>query len=167
MDYAAFRALHHDVDKWLTVERNFLNHYVIGSHGFHAIKDKYMHNKIQNQDQERLIQELSSKLYSNGNELSYAQSIINWFPFKENATCLEIGGGCGAITGALCQNLHEVKVVELSKRRSSINLARHKHFDNLEIIVGNLNDIEFKEKFDYITLIGDVMRLSWIRGYWV
>ena len=82
------------------------------------------------------------------------QNIINWYPFKENASCLEIGGGCGAITGALCQNLKKVKVVELSKRRSSINLERHKHFNNLEIIVGNLNDIKFKEKFDYITLNG-------------
>jgi len=82
------------------------------------------------------------------------QNIINWYPFQENSTCLEIGGGCGAITGALCQNLKEVKVVELSKRRSSINLERHKHFDNLEIIVGNLNDIKFKETFDYIILNG-------------
>ena len=82
------------------------------------------------------------------------QNIINWYPFKEYASCLEIGGGCGAITGALCQSLETVKVVELSKRRSSINLARHKHFDNLEIIVGNLNDIQFEEKFDYITLNG-------------
>jgi SAM-dependent methyltransferase len=82
------------------------------------------------------------------------QNIINWYPFKKNASCLEIGGGCGAITGALCQNLEEVKVVELSKRRSSINLERHKNFDNLEIIVGNLNDIKFDQKFDYITLNG-------------
>lgn len=82
------------------------------------------------------------------------QNIINWYPFKKNSTCLEIGGGCGAITGALCKNLSEVKVVELSKRRSSINLERHKHFDNLEIIVGNLNEIEFEQKFDYITLNG-------------
>jgi SAM-dependent methyltransferase len=82
------------------------------------------------------------------------QNIINWYPFKVNATCLEIGGGCGAITGALCQNLHKVKVVELSKRRSTINLERHKHFSNLEIIVGNLSDINFEEKFDYITLNG-------------
>jgi len=82
------------------------------------------------------------------------QNIINWYPFKKNASCLEIGGGCGAITGALCQNLEKVTVVELSKRRSSINLERHKHFDNLEIIVGNLNEIQFEEKFDYITLNG-------------
>ena len=82
------------------------------------------------------------------------ENIINWYPFKEDATCLEIGGGCGAITGALCKKLSSVKVVELSKRRATILYERHKHFDNLEVFVGNLNDIEFDEKFDYITLNG-------------
>ena len=82
------------------------------------------------------------------------QNIINWYPFKENATCLEIGGGCGAITGALCKSLKEVKVVELSKRRATINYERHKNYDNLEIIIANLNDIKFDQKFDYITLNG-------------
>ena len=82
------------------------------------------------------------------------QNIINWYPFKKDASCLEIGGGCGAITGALCDSLKEVKVVELSKRRATINFERHKDYDNLEIFVANLNDIEFEEKFDYITLNG-------------
>lgn len=82
------------------------------------------------------------------------QNIINWYPFKENSSLLEIGGGCGAITGALCVLLNKVKVVELSKRRSTINYERNKNYDNLEIIVGNLNDIEFDDKFDYITLNG-------------
>jgi 2-polyprenyl-3-methyl-5-hydroxy-6-metoxy-1,4-benzoquinol methylase len=82
------------------------------------------------------------------------QNIINWYPFKEKSHCLEIGAGCGAITGALCQRVERVTAVELSKRRATINYTRHKDCDNLEIIVANLNDIEFKEKFDYITLNG-------------
>jgi len=82
------------------------------------------------------------------------QNIINWYPFKQNSFVLEIGGGCGAITGVLCDKAKEVKVVELSKRRSMINYERNKHYENLEIIVGNLNDIKFNQKFNYITLIG-------------
>ncbi|MEA3492119.1 MAG: class I SAM-dependent methyltransferase [Campylobacterota bacterium] len=81
-------------------------------------------------------------------------NIINWYPFEDDASCLEIGGGCGAITGALCDLLDRVTVVELSKRRSMINYERHKEYENLEIIVGNLNDIVFEQKFDYITLNG-------------
>lgn len=82
------------------------------------------------------------------------QNIINWYPFKKETSLLEIGGGCGAITGVLCKSVADVKVVELSKRRATINLERHKAYQNLEIIVGNLNDIQFEQKFDYITLIG-------------
>jgi len=82
------------------------------------------------------------------------QNIINWYPFKANATCLEIGAGCGAITGALCESLGHVTAVELSKRRATINYERHKNYDNLEIIAANLNDISFSEQFDYITLNG-------------
>jgi len=82
------------------------------------------------------------------------QNIINWYPFKAHASCLEIGAGCGAITGALCESLAQVTSVELSQRRASINYERHKNYDNLEIIVANLNDVVFKEKFDYITLNG-------------
>jgi len=82
------------------------------------------------------------------------QNILNWYPFKKESNVLEIGGGCGAITGTLCAKLDSVKVVELSKRRSTINHERNKNSNNLEIMVGNLNDIQFDQKFDYITLIG-------------
>ncbi len=82
------------------------------------------------------------------------ENIINWYPFKEGSSCLEIGAGCGAITGALCDRLDKVTAVELSKRRATINYERHKDRDNLEIIVANLNDINFEDKFDYIILNG-------------
>lgn len=67
---------------------------------------------------------------------------------------MEIGCGCGAVTGLLCEKCKKVTAVELSKRRAAITQLRCRDKDNLEIIVGNLNDIELKEKFDYITLIG-------------
>lgn len=82
------------------------------------------------------------------------KNIINWYPFKKGASVLEIGGGMGAITSTLCEKAERVVSVELSKRRASTIAARNKDKENLEIIVGNLNDIEFNEKFDYITLIG-------------
>lgn len=82
------------------------------------------------------------------------QNLLNWYKFKNNANLLEIGGGCGAFSGMFARKLDDVKVVELSKRRAEIIYHRHKNYDNLEIIVGNFNDIIFDEKFDYITLIG-------------
>ena len=82
------------------------------------------------------------------------KNILNWYPFQKESAVLEIGCGIGAITGTLCQKCGKVTAVELSKRRATAALLRCREYDNLEIIVGNLNDIEFKEKFDYITLIG-------------
>ena len=85
---------------------------------------------------------------------SVRENILNWYPFKKEGTCLEIGSGCGAITGLLCRRLARVVSVELSKRRAEINFARHSHLENLEIRVGNQNDMEFSEGFDYVVLNG-------------
>lgn len=82
------------------------------------------------------------------------KNIINWYPFKENSEVLEIGAGMGAITRVLCEKAEKVTSVELSKQRASAIQARCKDKENLEIIVGNFNDIKFNQKFDYITLIG-------------
>ena len=81
-------------------------------------------------------------------------NILNWYSFKPDATVLEIGAGCGALTGMLCEKAGHVVAVELSKRRAEINLNRHQQYDNLSIMVGNLNDMLFQEKFDYIVLNG-------------
>lgn len=82
------------------------------------------------------------------------ENILNWYPFRENAVGLEIGSGCGAITGLLCRRFSKLVSVELSKQRADINFARHKRLDNLEIWVGNLNDMAFGEQFDYVILNG-------------
>lgn len=82
------------------------------------------------------------------------KNILNWYPFKENSDVLEVGAGMGAITGILCDKAKSVTAVELSKQRASAIEERCKNRDNLEIIVGNFNDIKFEKKFDYITLIG-------------
>lgn len=82
------------------------------------------------------------------------ENILNWYPFKEKASVLEVGSGCGAITGMLCEKAGKVVSVELSKRRADINYERNKKYDNLELIVGNLNDIRQECKFDYIVLNG-------------
>lgn len=82
------------------------------------------------------------------------KNILNWYPFRSDAEVLEIGCGLGAITSVLCDRCKQVTAVELSKRRATATLLRCRERENLEIIVGNLNDIVFEKKFDYITLIG-------------
>ena len=82
------------------------------------------------------------------------KNILDWYDFDKGKTLLEIGGGCGAFSGMFAKKLDKVTVVELSKRRAEIIYNRHKNYNNLEIIAGNLNDVKFEEKFDYVTLIG-------------
>lgn len=82
------------------------------------------------------------------------KNILNWYPFSKESSVLEIGCGLGAITGLLCDRCKDVTAVELSRRRATGTLLRCREKENLEIIVGNLNDIQFEKKYDYITLIG-------------
>lgn len=82
------------------------------------------------------------------------ENILNWYPFLKDESAIEIGAGCGAITGMLCRKLGKVVSVDLSKRRSMINYERHKKYENLEIVVGNFNDMEFEEQYDYVVLNG-------------
>lgn len=82
------------------------------------------------------------------------KNILNWYPFDEDSEVLEIGCGMGAITSVLCDRCREVTSVELSLRRATSTLVRCRDRENLNIIVGNLNDIKFEKKYDYITVIG-------------
>lgn len=83
-------------------------------------------------------------------------NIISWYPFTEGAKVLEVGSGCGAITGAVAEQAGSVTCVDLSKRRSLINAYRNQEKDNITIKMGNFKDIEpsLEEDFDYATLIG-------------
>lgn len=82
------------------------------------------------------------------------QNILNWYPIDKDSDVLEIGCGMGAITELLCNKARSVTAVELSQKRATATYLRCRDYDNLEIIVGNLNDIQFNKKYDYITLIG-------------
>ncbi len=55
------------------------------------------------------------------------ENICNWYPFRKDATVLEIGAGCGAVTGILCQKAAHVTSIELSRRRATINYERNKN----------------------------------------
>lgn len=81
-------------------------------------------------------------------------NLLDWMDFGEHAHVLEIGSGCGAMTGVLCEKAEFVQCVELSKKRSLINANRNRKYENFEIMVGNFEDVVLPEKYDVITLIG-------------
>lgn len=84
------------------------------------------------------------------------ENIVDWVPVKKDAKVLEVGSGCGAITGALSRKAGSVTCIELSKKRSLINAYRHPECDNVTIKLGNFQDVEpeLSCDYDYIFLIG-------------
>ena len=84
------------------------------------------------------------------------ENIVEWLPINRTMKVLEVGSGCGAITGAFSRKAGEVTCVELSKKRSLINAYRHMDADNVTIHVGNFQDVEpdLPCDYDYICLIG-------------
>lgn len=83
-------------------------------------------------------------------------NIINWKDFKPGSRILEIGAGCGAITEAILQSVDssvKVDAIELSETRAMINAHRNKNYSNLEIIVGNIEDLDVSN-YDYVICIG-------------
>lgn len=82
------------------------------------------------------------------------ENIVEPMSIVKTDTVLEIGAGMGAVTGAIAAKAGKVECIELSKRRSLVNAHRHKEMENIEIFVGNFQDVELTKKYDVITLIG-------------
>lgn len=84
------------------------------------------------------------------------ENIVEWLPVDKGMKVLEVGSGCGAITGVLSRKAGSVTCIELSKKRSMINAYRHMDCDNVTIHVGNFQDIEpsLSCDYDYICLVG-------------
>ncbi len=92
------------------------------------------------------------------------ENIVDWLPITKQDKVLEVGSGCGAITGVLSRKAGEVVCVDLSRQRSLINANRHRDCENVTIQVGNFRDIEpdLPCDYDYICLIG---AFEYGRGY--
>ena len=84
------------------------------------------------------------------------KNIISFYPITKEDTVLEIGTGFGEITGELCQKAKRVVSIEAKKEKAEAVSNRYKDISNLEMIVGELKNIKLEEKFDYITIIGNV-----------
>ncbi len=83
-------------------------------------------------------------------------NIAGWYPFTGTEKVLEIGAGPGAITQAVVKKAGRVDCVDLSRTRSRINAYRNRDAENLNIYVGNFEDIEpeLDDDYDLVLLIG-------------
>jgi cyclopropane fatty-acyl-phospholipid synthase-like methyltransferase len=81
-------------------------------------------------------------------------AIVDWFDFKKGSTIIEIGAGCGAITEALVSKPVKVSALELTDKRAVINATRNQKAKNLEMLIGNLQELPEEAKFDYAVCVG-------------
>ncbi len=84
------------------------------------------------------------------------ENLLFWYPFSSEDHVLEIGAGCGALTGLLAKRCAKVDSVDLSKRRCMINAYRHRDYENLNIYVSNFEDFvkNADRQYSVVTLIG-------------
>jgi len=113
---------------------------------------EYITTKTQDEIEDLLREQLDDNIVLNLSNLR--KNLVYSCEFEPNSTVLEIGAHFGQLTGALCEKNQKVVSVEFMKRRAEAIAERYKDIENLEIIVGKLQDIQFEEKFDYITLFG-------------
>ena len=82
--------------------------------------------------------------------------IIGIADIKKEDQCLEIGSECGAISEAILRKSDHLDCIDISNKRSEINLERNRDKKGLNIYVGRLQDVapKLKKKYDKIFIIG-------------
>jgi len=113
-------------------------------------------DKPQSQKQEEIYKILSKNppwpiLYHLSPQREF---LLDWYKFKKNASILEIGAGCGALTGLFTRKLKNVYSNELTSIRANIIEHRFSDKPNLTVYAGNLADLDLKLKVDYLSVIG-------------
>lgn len=115
-----------------------------------AVHEYIFSEKDRNQDEGRF------PVYLALSELR--RGLFSWYDFGREASILEIGGGYGALTGLFCERAREVVVTERSPYRAQIIQKRYEDRDNLSVYVGDIFEMTFEKKFDYIILTGILER---------
>lgn len=101
----------------------------------------------------------------------YRSAILRWYPFRKDASVLEINAGYGAMTGALCDACASVTATENSLFRARLICDRYAGRGNLTVYAADYADIKFTRKFDYIiffktleTSADPVETLAYLKG---
>ena len=82
------------------------------------------------------------------------ENLLDWYDFNPEASLLEIGAGCGALTSMFCRKVAKVTAVEISERRARTVAIRNQKVNNLTVHACRYENLPKGQIFDYITLIG-------------
>lgn len=137
---------------------------------------KEIESICKNSDKKKMLNDTNS--YEVMYQLSKAREfLLDWYEFQTDGCLLEIGGGCGSLSRMFAHKLRKVVSLEEKQEYAAINRRRNEKEKNLSVLVGKVDSVSIKEKFDYVTLIGtleeaslyideecsDRMLLEWIR----
>ena len=80
-------------------------------------------------------------------------SALSWYPFEKGATVLVIGAGFGTCLLSLFDRVKSVVVAEPSFFRAKALTARFSKRENFTVYAGEVSDIHFECRFDYVVVI--------------
>lgn len=81
-------------------------------------------------------------------------SLLEWYPFRENADVLEVGGAFGELTHVLCKKCGQVTSVEREPDRAKAIRSRCRGWQNLTVCACDLMQIRTERKYDYVFAAG-------------
>lgn len=92
----------------------------------------------------------------------YRKNIIQWYPFKEGASVLELKAECGAVTGGFLDKVSHAVSITDEELKAEIIKKRYRDYDNFNVVVADYRQYikNLQEKFDYILFVGGVLSLE-------
>ncbi len=80
--------------------------------------------------------------------------LLSWCDFPADGTVLEVGAGCGALTGLLCDRAGRVLANEKFATRAEVIARRHADRENLTVLVGGIDRIRLDQPVDVLVCVG-------------
>lgn len=109
--------------------------------------------KAQRGDSDKILEDISEGAVFH-NFTSARAGLIQWYPFKADASILEIGAGMGSLTPTLSTLCRKITAIEPSPVRAQIIEERCRGCQNVTVVTADIHEFRPTEQFDYVLLIG-------------